>query len=97
MVLHSMRFRMIYLFYEKDNLTNSLLVNPSLVICCNAMTHGKYGNNRVVAKSLAVTNEKESKCSRCGCRNKGKKLLTFERSQEGRDLQQDTLTSTASP
>lgn len=63
---------MIYLFYEEDNHINSLPVNPSLVIRCNAIMYGKYNNNRGVAKSLAVAN-KEPKYSRCRCRNKGKK------------------------
>lgn len=62
---------MIYLFYEEDNHINSLPVNPSLVIRCNAIMYGKYNNNRGVAKSLEVANKKEPKYSRC--RNKGKK------------------------
>jgi len=50
-----------------------------------------------VAKPLAAANEDKPKYSSCGHRNKGKKLLTFRRPQVGRDLQEDTLTSTANP
>ena len=47
-------------------------------------------------KSLAAANEKEPKHSNHRCRN-DEELLTSERPQIGRDLQQDALTFTAKP
>jgi len=48
-----------------------------------------------MAKPLAPANENKPKHSRYS--NDRKELLTFGRSQVGRDLQQDALTSTAKP
>jgi len=50
-----------------------------------------------VAKSQAAASEDKTKRSSHGHRNKGKKLLILGRLQVGRDLQRETLTSTANP
>ena len=59
---------------------------------------GRHSNDSSVAKSYATVGEDEPKYSSCRHRNKGKKsLLTLGRPQVGRELQQNTLTSTANP
>lgn len=46
-----------------------------------------YSDNNGPAKSSAAAKEDKPKRSSHGHRNKGKKLLTFRRSQAGMDLQ----------
>jgi len=51
-----------------------------------------YSSNSEIAKSSAAGNEDKPKCSSSGHRNEGKDLLSFRRSQVGRNLQRDTST-----
>lgn len=47
---------------------------------------------------MAAASENKPKCSSCGHKNiktKEENLITFEESQIGKDLQRDTLASTA--
>jgi len=60
------------------------------------VTQWKVKQENRAAKSQATgTNDPHKHNSRH--RYKGKKLLTFRKPQVGRDLQQETLTSTANP
>lgn len=74
-------------FIEHGQPIRSSPSKPVIMLSCNK----KHSNDSGV-ESQAIMSKHKTKCNSCGCRNKGKGLLTFRRPQLGKDLQRDILT-----